>query len=595
MDYVGVEKTPFGPSSRKHCYFDLLRGRREPEDYRKPYVYTPIAENEIRLFDLLPAKHFGARLEGTLYKMHIPLRRPSPWSCFAYEALSYTWGPTYEDGSHLTQGIICDGRTFRVTSNVELALRHLRAGNAGRSRQHHRKDGSKEARVHRFSDTGSQPGPYINLPIWIDAICINQADPAERSAQVAHMHHIFQYAAAVTVWLGEPAADVKGDAQINLFASGVGDKATVESLLDLPWFHRRWVIQEVSSCSNNYAVRLGPWECSYGRLYDFIRSHDLVARAGPMWLRTKPLSLLQALFIYRDSECSEPLDRIYALRNIASDGSRLPVNYDLGVRDVYKDLAWAVAAEAEHEVDDRGDSNACSIRTRQFTSEALPSPASRRFSPFANVRPIEMLRLLALATCFKSPATRSRDATLESWVPDWREKAVFDSIHHREAVETCVANDCILDDRLNSRDLPDGVIVTESGLTLLHVPGGTLCLPAVMHDTTLELRNELEGSVRLCVHTEFPTVGEDSLIWLPWLGPLNRTPLASLLARGVGFVVCPGLKHSVYEGRPVYRLHSCFLLKKALRVAHFNLWIAADVAPPVLSGSGVLEHDFYLE
>ena len=37
--------------------------------------------------------------------------------------------------------------------------------------------------------------------VWIDAICINRADRAERSQQVARMNKIFSRAKEVIVWL----------------------------------------------------------------------------------------------------------------------------------------------------------------------------------------------------------------------------------------------------------------------------------------------------------------------------------------------------------------------------------------------------------
>jgi hypothetical protein len=68
-----------------------------------------------------------------------------------YEALSYTWG----DAS-IKLSILCGNNPFPVTSNLHEALLRLRS--------------EKEARK-----------------VWIDAICINQDDIAERNAQVALM------------------------------------------------------------------------------------------------------------------------------------------------------------------------------------------------------------------------------------------------------------------------------------------------------------------------------------------------------------------------------------------------------------------------
>ena len=38
--------------------------------------------------------------------------------------------------------------------------------------------------------------------VWVDAICINQSDPYERTAQIARMGQIFSQATTVIAWLG---------------------------------------------------------------------------------------------------------------------------------------------------------------------------------------------------------------------------------------------------------------------------------------------------------------------------------------------------------------------------------------------------------
>jgi hypothetical protein len=58
-----------------------------------------------------------------------------------------------------------------VTRNLDAALRQLRH--------------SLEARI-----------------MWIDAVCINQEDPKERSEQVNKMKSIYQKASRVAIWLG---------------------------------------------------------------------------------------------------------------------------------------------------------------------------------------------------------------------------------------------------------------------------------------------------------------------------------------------------------------------------------------------------------
>lgn len=38
--------------------------------------------------------------------------------------------------------------------------------------------------------------------LWVDSKCINQDDPAERTAQVQLMRHVYSSASQVIVWLG---------------------------------------------------------------------------------------------------------------------------------------------------------------------------------------------------------------------------------------------------------------------------------------------------------------------------------------------------------------------------------------------------------
>lgn len=84
-----------------------------------------------------------------------------------YEALSYVWGERLYYG-----WISLDGSFFPVTENLWGALSGLRYADRERV-------------------------------MWIDAICIDQANVRERSEQVSRMHSIFTQASTVIVWLGE--------------------------------------------------------------------------------------------------------------------------------------------------------------------------------------------------------------------------------------------------------------------------------------------------------------------------------------------------------------------------------------------------------
>lgn len=84
-----------------------------------------------------------------------------------YQALSYCWG-----SAETAETLQVEGKRFFITGNLFEALQHLRCRNA--------------------------PAYF-----WIDALCIDQWDTAERSTQIQNMLLIYSKAAAVPVWLGE--------------------------------------------------------------------------------------------------------------------------------------------------------------------------------------------------------------------------------------------------------------------------------------------------------------------------------------------------------------------------------------------------------
>jgi hypothetical protein len=84
-----------------------------------------------------------------------------------FTALSYAW-----DSHKATADIICDGRVIKVSKNCVAALRQF-----------------QEARV-----AGK---------LWVDAICINQSDAAEKKVQIGIMGEIYIKVQQVRAWLGE--------------------------------------------------------------------------------------------------------------------------------------------------------------------------------------------------------------------------------------------------------------------------------------------------------------------------------------------------------------------------------------------------------
>ncbi|RSL41564.1 hypothetical protein CEP54_015780 [Fusarium duplospermum] len=127
-------------------------------------IYSkPLARNEMRLMILQPGKWNDpilCQLEtDTLLKQH---RKRE------YKALSYAWGLRSRSNPPHIQ---VQDTLFPITLNLECALRHL-----------------------RLLD---EP-----LVLWVDAVCINQADVSERTTQVSRMGDIYSEATEVIVFLG---------------------------------------------------------------------------------------------------------------------------------------------------------------------------------------------------------------------------------------------------------------------------------------------------------------------------------------------------------------------------------------------------------
>lgn len=120
----------------------------------------------VRLLQLLPHQDENSRLECRLVTFPLLDRGIS----HPYEALSYVWGS--EDNKRPIH--IGDNDELLITANLYAALRHLRYC-------------------------------FVERILWVDAICINQADDDEKGQQVQVMAKIYAKASRVVVWLGETA------------------------------------------------------------------------------------------------------------------------------------------------------------------------------------------------------------------------------------------------------------------------------------------------------------------------------------------------------------------------------------------------------
>ncbi|KAL9584240.1 MAG: hypothetical protein Q9212_002244 [Teloschistes hypoglaucus] len=172
------------------------------------YEYTPIEDNTIRILTLLPGQpSHDIRIQ--LKTIDLNVLTPE------YEALSYAWGSSAKPNKVVVVApFISSYRGQNSSPRIK-----------SRSSDEIKKPSNPVRRV-EFLDkaTNTVLGDLAvteNLAtalrhlrwtaktrdLWIDAICINQQNFAERGAQVAMMGSIYANASQVLVWLGPENID----------------------------------------------------------------------------------------------------------------------------------------------------------------------------------------------------------------------------------------------------------------------------------------------------------------------------------------------------------------------------------------------------
>jgi len=255
-----------------------------------------------------------------------------------YVALSYAWGATYPDGAHLTDTILCNGHPILVTYNLHAALQRI----------------SKLFESHSILELS------CGTAIWIDAICIDQRNIAERGQQVSLMSSIYSQARSVLVWLGEfteqninaeaatfhPEACACKHCTALVAISGAKEWLSFNVWRDLaarPWFQRRWVIQE-SFLARHVHYLIGANLLRTEGLCEGFRIGEeplppILQRNKGVYMRAEDLpTLLDNLNHYSGALCSQPSDAVFALLGISSDRENFTIDYARDFADVYAEV-----------------------------------------------------------------------------------------------------------------------------------------------------------------------------------------------------------------------------------------------------------------
>jgi hypothetical protein len=318
------------------------------EGFRYEKLSHESRQDQVRVVELLPGSGTDA-IKCNL--SHVFLSDNPP-----YDAISYWWGNVADKVK-----ISCDNQSLPIPRSLHSALLRLR----------------------------SESKPQT---LWADAICINQRDHEERSAQVRQVRRIFHGSRRVRIWLGEEADNSslamllvprlvgahrkqQADNAVRPFAEmekrerqlydipPASDPAyqAFASLLGRPWFGRTWIVQEVAvaldatlMCGSHevkwgefvqaaaYLVELAVWPF-HPWLHERLRRIEFARQIAAGTVRR---SLLELLVLYKEFETSELRDKIYALCGLSSDAGPgaldVVIDYDRDVEEVFKTTAIAM-------------------------------------------------------------------------------------------------------------------------------------------------------------------------------------------------------------------------------------------------------------
>ncbi|KAE8445717.1 hypothetical protein EG329_012896 [Mollisiaceae sp. DMI_Dod_QoI] len=332
-------------------------------NFTTPYTYEPLnpSNSLIRLIALEPSPDFASDIYCDIFNVSLDTKP-------VYEAVSYAWGD-----ANITEMLFLQNHPFQATVNLVSALRHL-----------------------RFK--------YETRILWVDAICIDQANNLEREQQVGLMGSIYSMAECDLLWLGEdphgyagPAfelmtyvADVYDDAydsddyeeplraaseeavsrwkNLPIYLDEDKFKSLEKTLRDPPVWQRIWIVQEIAVSQQVFihfgshhmswdimeswdgaVARLphptGPWPQGAGSLY---LTRSLAATRRTFKHSGVKLPILDLWQDFRGFLATDPRDMIFALLGLADEESRLiTADYSKPVEEVLTMVARTIISQTQ--------------------------------------------------------------------------------------------------------------------------------------------------------------------------------------------------------------------------------------------------------
>ncbi|KAL5947227.1 hypothetical protein ACKVV1_000301 [Pyricularia oryzae] len=337
------------------------------------------ARDEIGLLALDPAKRRDTPLSASL------VHRRRSEAIEEYSAVSYVWGQEKSIRSlEISDG--SDTSYLRITPTVDVLLRYLRK--------------TKKLRY-----------------LWIDAICLNQEDEAEKAHQVPQMDRIYSGADQVRIWLGhespmttsvysffrkatretkterqtDTAQRLAGLMKEHFGSVELGDfmkpgcRAGILLAFDFfeqSWFTRRWVVQE-AVMARRAITQCGSVELSLPVVVSAAKllmccdlSHYGASMAASLHTIRDEGNILDSLWKYHKAQCRDKKDRVAALIGLnPTEGFVLDYNSD------WREMYHKLASFHLRNVDNIADICPCSLDVSDKAEVALCDGDLLRIQP----------------------------------------------------------------------------------------------------------------------------------------------------------------------------------------------------------------------
>ncbi|KAI1385841.1 HET-domain-containing protein [Hypoxylon trugodes] len=260
------------------------------------YKYEPLPKNSIRFIELDPDLKDGK----PQLKVLSCARDEAP----EYISMSYCWGQDPE-----SESIFLDDLPFAVRPNLFQLLLHLR---------YHR----REYTEWRY--------------FWIDAICIDQSNTAEKTEQVSRMETTYRNASTIAAWLGVPPAERNQERTGRDHISELSSPSLVDEIFTSVYWSRMWIVQELILAKNIvllYGHLRLPWKGMSGVLQawsTFGKSRwrhsatiNLVnMTVGAAYTQEHGRALGELMRYLEHSEATDPRDRVFALLGLVEGEER---------------------------------------------------------------------------------------------------------------------------------------------------------------------------------------------------------------------------------------------------------------------------------